>query len=220
MALPLVSSHLPTASSTVTDSSGMEPSGFGADVEQIVAASSVAVGDIGDDTLGRLPAVVEAVEAPTIVEGHAAFPRTTGLGSADFLLGRGEIAFEAVAVIDDDLRLQVEDHLVHALRLPPFGRERPVDVVPEHVDFAVVGHQLADKAVGVGDEALARLLAGLAFGAVGMVPVHERVIEAHAEAFGTGGVDVLADKIAARTLLGCAIVGELGIPMAETFVVL
>ncbi len=95
-----------------------------------------------------------------------------------------------------------------------------LDVVPEHVDFAVVGHQLADEAVGVLDEALARGFVSLADCAVGVVPVHERVVEADAEAFGAGGIDKLADQVAAGTLLGGAVVGELGIPMAKALVML
>jgi hypothetical protein len=37
-----------------------------------------------------------------------------------------------------------------------------VDVVPEHVDLAVVGHELADEAVGVLDKTLAGGFVGLA----------------------------------------------------------
>ena len=37
--------------------------------------------------------------------------------------------------------------------IPTLGSERPCHVVPEDVDLAVVGHQFADKAVRVFDEA-------------------------------------------------------------------
>jgi hypothetical protein len=76
------------------------------------------------------------------------------------------------------------------------GGQRPVDVVPEDVDLAVVGHQLADEAVGVVDKAAAGGLVGLADGAVGMVPVHERVVEADAQPLGARRVDKLAHQVA------------------------
>ena len=74
-------------------------------------------------------------------------------------------------------------------------------------------------AVDVVDKAAAGLLVGLAAGAVGMVPVHQRVVEAHAQAFGAGGFHVFLHQVAARTLFGGAVVGELAVEVAETFVV-
>ena len=38
--------------------------GFGADVEQVIAAAAGAGGEVGDDGLGGLPGVVETVETP------------------------------------------------------------------------------------------------------------------------------------------------------------
>ena len=100
------------------------------------------------------------------------------------------------------------------------GVERPRNVVPEDVDLAVVGQQLADEAVGVVDKAPAGGFVRLADGAVGMVPVHERVVEANAQAFGAGGFNEFADQIAAGPLLHGVVVGELGVPVAEALVVL
>ncbi len=138
---------------------------------------------------GDFQCIVAAIEAPTIVQRHAGFPRAAFLRSLDVLLRSGEIAGQQVAVVHDDIGLEREDHLVHALGFPLFGVQRPGHVVPEDVDLAVVGHQLADEAVGVVDEAAARGLVGLADGAVGVVPVHERVVEADAQAFGAGGLN-------------------------------
>ncbi len=67
---------------------------------------------------------------------------------------------------------------VHLLRFPAGGVERPGDVVPEDVDLAVVGEQFADLAVDVIDEAAAGGFVGRAARAVGVVPVHQRVVEA------------------------------------------
>src|SRR6266851_3048659 len=192
----------------------------GSDIKQIIAAVANAGDEVADDGLRRLPVIVGTLIAPAIVEGHAALPgAAVGLGD-DLLFGSGEVSGELVAVVHDDVGLKLEDHLVHALGLPSPGVERPGDVVPEHVDLAVVGEQLADEAVGVFDEALAGLLIGGAASAVGMVPVHERVVEADAQAFGAGGVDILADEIALGSLLGGAVVGELGVEVAEALVVL
>jgi hypothetical protein len=46
---------------------------------------------------------------------------------------------EEVPVVDDDVWLKVEDHLVHSLGLPTCGIERPCDVIPQDVYFAIVG---------------------------------------------------------------------------------
>ena len=74
--------------------------------------------------------------------------------------------------------------------------------------------------VNVIDEAAAGLLVGFAAGAVGMMPVHQRVVEAHAEALGARGVDILPHQIPAGTLLGRAVVGQLGVEVAEALMVL
>jgi len=98
--------------------------------------------------------------------------------------------------------------------------ERPVDVVPEDIDLAVVGEEFADKAVGVVDETLAGGWVGGADGSIGMVPVHEGVIEADFETLSAGGFDELAYEISLRTLLHGVVVSEFGVPHAEAFVVL
>src|SRR5688572_32564444 len=48
-------------------------------------------------------------------------------------------------------------------------------VVPEHVDRAVVGHQLAHLAVNVIDKATSRRLVFCAARTVRVVPVHQRI---------------------------------------------
>ena len=118
--------------------------------------------------------------SPACVHRHAGFPRAGARFRLDALFRRREIALELVAIVDEDVGLELEDHLVHLLRLPSLRIERPGDVVPEDVHFAVVRHQLADLAVDVVDEAPARGLVALAARAVGVVPVHQRVVEADA----------------------------------------
>ena len=91
---------------------------------------------------------------------------------------------------------RLEHHLVHLLRLPAFGIERPGDVVPKDADFAVVRHQFTDLPVDVVDKAAARGFVGSAAGAIGMMPVHQGVIEAGRKPFGAGGLDKLCDQVA------------------------
>src|SRR5689334_3306234 len=70
------------------------------------------------------------------------------------------------------------------------------------------------------DEAATRRLVGFAASAVGMVPIHERVVEAEAQALATGRLDVLGDKIASSSLFRSAKVRELGVKEAKAFMVL
>jgi hypothetical protein len=53
-----------------------------------------------------------------------------------------------------------------------------------------------------------------------MVPVHQGVVEAHAKTFGADGFDVFLHQVAAGTLLGRAVIGQLGVEVAEAFMVL
>src|SRR5438270_6752385 len=55
---------------------------------------------------------------------------------------------------------------------------------------------------------------------VRMMPVHQRVVEADAQSFCPRGVDEFAHQIASHRLLWRAVVGELGVEMTETFVML
>src|SRR5688572_33456376 len=79
-------------------------------------------------------------------------------------------------------------------------------VVPEHVDRAVVGHQLAHLAVNVIDKATSRRLVFCAARTVRVVPVHQRIIETHAQTLRAGSLDVFLHKIAAWTTFGGAVV--------------
>src|ERR1019366_3499748 len=192
--------------------------GPGTDVEEVIPGVVGASHQVAHDGLGRLPIVVGLLVAPTAVHGHAGFPGARG--GADGLLGGGEIAGEAVAVVDNDLGLQLVDHVVHFFGFPLLGVERPVDVVPQNIDLAVIGEEFANVAVDVIDEAAPRGLVGEAAGAIGVVPVHQGIVEAHAETFGAGGFDVLLHQVAAGPLLGGVVVGELGVEVAKPFVVL
>ena len=99
-------------------------------------------------------------------------------------------------------------------------RQRPGDVVPEDVDLAVVGHQLAHAALREIEEAAAGGFVRGAQRAVGMVPVHQRVVEADLEIELAAGLDVLAHQIASRPALDGVVVGLLRVPQAEALVVL
>ena len=88
----------------------------------------------------------------------------------------------------------------------PCGVQRPGNVVPEHVDLSVVGQQFANLPVNIVDKPLARLLVGGAARAIGMVPVHQRIVESDAQAFGARRIHVFAHQIASRALLGRAVI--------------
>jgi len=192
--------------------------GRGSDIEQVIAALLRARGEVIDDLASTLPFNVVLLISPAEVHGFAGLPSASvGL---DLVLGGREVAGEAIAVVHDDFRLESEDHLVHLLGTPLLGVEWPVDVVPENVNFAVVGHELTDEAVGVVDEALAGFGIGSAASAIGMMPIHKRVVEADAETLGASGLDEFADEVSLRPLPGSAVVGELGVPETEALMML
>ena len=115
--------------------------------------------------------------APALVHRHAGLPVPAFLLGDDFLFGRAEVARQQIAIVDDDVRLQFEHHVVHLLRFPALRIEGPGDVVPQDVQRAVVGAELAYLAVDVVDKTPTRLLVIGATRTVGMVPVHQRVVE-------------------------------------------
>src|SRR5258705_11733197 len=94
--------------------------------------------------------------APASVHRHARFPGAIAFLRLYSLFRRREVALQLVSVVDNDVRLQAEDHLIHLLRLPARSLERPRNVVPEDVYFSVVGHQLANVRVNVFNEAFQR----------------------------------------------------------------
>src|SRR5437016_1627924 len=110
---------------------------------------------------------------------------------------------------------KMNDMVFHFLRFPLFGGERPVHVVPEHVNLPVVGHQFTNQPMRVSDKPLpSRFISGTAC-AVGMVPIHQRIVEAHAQTFRPRGVYEFTHQVASRSLFGSTVVGELGIELAE-----
>ena len=143
------------------------------DVQEVVAGVARARNQILNDASRALPIVIGPLVSPTVVESHARLPRAAFFIRGDLLLGSGKIARKLVAIVDDDVWLKLKDHFIHALGLPTKGVERPRDVVPENINFSVIGEQLANVRVNVFDEAPARRLVGGAASAVGMVPVHQ-----------------------------------------------
>ena len=75
-------------------------------------------------------------------------------------------------------------------------------------------------AVNIVDETAAGLLVGGAARAVGMMPVHQRIVKAHAASFGSRGFDVFGHQIPPRSLFRSRVVGQLGVEHTETFVML
>src|SRR5712692_8795563 len=70
------------------------------------------------------------------------------------------------------------------------------------------------------DEAFAGVFVGRAARAIGMVPVHQGVVEAEAQTFRARGFDIFTNEVAAWSLFRSAVVGELGVEVAEAFVML
>ena len=157
--------------------------GLGTDIQQIVAAAACAGDEIVDDGLRRLPIIVGFVVSPTVIEGHTGFPCASLVSRADLLLGRRKISRQSVAVVNNNVRLKLENHVVHLLRLPLLGRQGPVNVVPQDVDLPVVGHEFTNQPVGIGDESLPRRFIGCAARSIRMVPVHQRIVEADPQSF-------------------------------------
>ena len=135
------------------------------------------------------------------------------------LFGRGEVAGKLIAIVDDNVRLQFEHHLIHLLGFPAGGIQRPGYVVPKHVDLAVVRQQFANLAVHIVHEPASRGFVVQAPRPIRMVPVHQRMIEAHAQSFPAHGLHEFFHQIAAAGLLGRAVVGVLSVEKAETFMV-
>ena len=72
--------------------------------------------------------------------------------------------------------------------------------------------------VDVFDESFAGLGIRLAAGAVGMMPVHQRVVEADAHPLFAGSFHILPDQVPAGTLFGGTIICGFRIEMAEALV--
>ena len=70
------------------------------------------------------------------------------------------------------------------------------------------------------DETAPRGFARFRSSAVGMMPIHQRIIETDAQTFGARGIDILAHQITTGSLLGRTIVGQLRIEIAEAFMML
>ena len=91
----------------------------------------------------------------------------------DVFIAEGKISRKKIAIIHDDVRLEFEDHFVHALRFPALHVKGPRNVVPENVDFSVLGEQFADLSMNVIHKSPPRSLIRGTTSAVGMMPVHK-----------------------------------------------
>ena len=191
-----------------------------ANVQEVIAIIARAGNQVAKDGPRIFPVIVCGLVTPTVIHRHAGLPRPPACFGNDALLGRGEVSGELVAVVHHDLRLQLKDHLVHSDRLPPLGVQRPGDVVPEHIDLAVVREQFANQAMRVGHKSLTRFFVCGTLGAVRMMPVHQRIVKAHMESFSARRFHIFADNIAARSLLGGVVVSELGVEVAKALMML
>src|SRR5262249_57019818 len=94
----------------------------------------------------------------------------------------------------------------------------PGHVVPQDIDLAVVGHQLTNVSMDVFNEPLPGSFVISASGAIRVMPVHQRIIEAHSKSFGACSIYVFLDEIPSRTLFGRAVTGGFGVEKAKAFV--
>ena len=95
---------------------------------------------------------------------------------------RGEIAGQSISPVEQDMRLNLAHHRIHALRLPPLGVERPPAIVPQHINGVVARGQFADAGKCVFDEGFAGGLVLQGRDGVWLVgPVVETVVEAHTQ---------------------------------------
>ena len=164
------------------------------------------------------------------------------------LLGRDDVRGHPApeTVVDDDARLELarQRHELDALpvlgmleRVPPrIGRLLAREIVPEDVDLAIVGQDLADLVVQVGDVLgeitslvlLGELLLRQALAAripvvervVRMVPVKEGVVEATADPGLMAGVGELTDDVAPERRLRRLVVRVLRVKETEALVML
>ena len=148
---------------------------------------------------------------------QAGLPQATG-HRLDLLFGRGEILGDAAAIVDQDVWLMLTHHRIERDGLHCYAIQRPVDVVPEQIDLSVVAHQFAHQAVGIAYETLPRGFVGGTGDAVGVMPVHQRIIQANLEALGAAGLDHFAHEVTTRTTLDRVMRRDLGIPQAVAFV--
>ena len=188
--------HLPEPG----DELGLDPAvGLGADVEQEIAALADDLDELADE-LGRAVELrLVAVVAPAVpVHGVAGLPeagRAVGIADArgrDVVLGRAEIAEAGLAppepVVDEERRLHLEQHLADGEGPLLLVRVLPLAVEPEH-GRVVLRHQLLELVRGevhvaaeVGALGRPVLLPGPAGQVIGMVPVHDRVVEPERDA--------------------------------------
>ena len=146
------------------------------DIKHKVAAAELALRHQLDDVVrvhrkGECPLVIDPAKAG-LAEAHTGLPLHTAGRVDELILGNRKILGQAAALIDQDMRLELAHHRVAVHTLPRLGRfKREGDIVPKHIDFAVIRHQLAHALLDVGHKAHPRRLVGLTAATVGMLPV-------------------------------------------------
>jgi len=200
------------------------------EVEQIVAALGGDVDEIVDEGCGTFPVIVRLFESPAVIGGHAAFPvHGRSALAQDLLLGGAKVAGRAVvkahplhavtpladAVVDDDLRLQPADKTVEfgPLGFGPFVD--PLSVKPEHADLAIAGEEFAQLRFHIVITIFGKALTG----GVGMVPVHDGIVKAKADAGRLARIRQLFEHVPfERSKFGDIITAHLRVPHRESVV--
>ncbi len=196
--------------------------------------------------MGRgLPIGIVTGIAPGVVHGHAALPiHAWDAGGGHLLLRGTEIAAVLArsrhalhalaalihAVVDEDIRLEGADVGVEVLAVLVGPGRLPLSIKPEHSERTVAFHEFTQLGLHVGDVPreigpLGRARGGLPRAArqvVGVMPIHDGVVEAEFDALSPALLGQLLQRVA---LEGCGIhdvpvVVLLRLPHAEAIVVL
>src|SRR5665647_578199 len=171
------------------------------DIEEQVPVAAGAPRQDADDLVHGLDPVVR-LPGPLGAQGHTRLPRLPVVVRPDHLLGRQVIGVRAhvavgrkpaeaavQAVVDDDRWLGLAQDAI-GRRLVP-GNRSAIPVEPKDVDPAVACDELADLALHALD--VGRVALGPA---VGVAPIHRRVVPADAQSGFADGLGQLAADVA------------------------
>ena len=150
-------------------------------------------------------------------------------GRGDALLGSDEILFGEVAIIDENIGLELACPRIRRHRPKLFRLVDPAAIIPEHEGGGtVLGHQLLDVLAHVGDVVhyivpLGRAVLLLPLQprqVVVVVPIHDRVVVAHRDALLRKGLPEHRQHVFSVGCIGDLPLRVVGIEHAEAVVVL
>jgi hypothetical protein len=81
--------------------------------QQVVPTVTRTLNQILNKVLRRFPVVVTGKVSPTVVDRHAGLPII--FGGLRGLFGSREISSQQIPIIDDDVRLETQHHVIHLL---------------------------------------------------------------------------------------------------------